>query len=92
MDVREEYHNRCVKQMLQLKDLYKKADQGQWAWSDQCERMEEELQRKHRFANVVWFNKLSYDDQILIAVSTNESDFLKRLDETQLNAYRLMKD
>lgn len=92
MDVREKYNVRRTKQLQQLQELYKRADRGHWSWSDDCDSQEEYLKHKHKFSNAVWFGLLSYDDQIQIAVHTDNEDFLKRLDNNQLAAYRIMKN
>jgi uncharacterized membrane protein len=92
MDVREKYQARLEKQRQQLWQLYQKADQGNWSWTDECDQREEYLKHKHKFSNAVWFGLLSYDDQIQIAVHTDNEDFVRRLDGDQLAAYRIMKN
>lgn len=90
MDIREEYHIRCTKQMVQLTEINIRADRTGRAWSDEFEREEKYLKQKHRVSNVMWFKNLSYDDQIQIAVHTSNEDFIKKLDDVQLAAYRIM--
>lgn len=90
MNIMERYQERCERQYRQLHEMYMKADQQGRSWSAQFDLEEQYLKKKHRLANVVWFNGLSYEEQIEIAARTKNQDFIRKLDNVQLAAYRII--
>lgn len=90
MTVSEIYHQRCLEHMVQLRDLYKQGDQNGWSWNKDFSDREEYLKQKQQLSNVTWFKTLSYEEQIEIAVHTQNRDFVSKLDKDQLAAYRIM--
>lgn len=89
MDVREKYHNKHTGHLLKLHSIWRSVDHGKLTWDD-SERMEKELDRRFLISLMMWFGRLSYDEQIQLAVHSGHPKLIARLDDAQRAAMVIM--
>jgi hypothetical protein len=59
---------------------------------DELDRMEKALDSKLLLKLHMWFDKLSWEDQITLCIISRHPKLINRLDESQLTTYWIVKD
>lgn len=90
MDIREKYHELHTRHLVKLHASWRNVDAGRMTW-EESDRWDKELDRRFLISLMVWFGRLSYDEQIQLAVHSGHPKLIARLDDAQKTAMVLLR-
>ena len=89
MSVEEEYHIKHTAHLVKLHATWKAADRGSLSWYESDEQ-EKDLDKRFQASLMVWFGRLSYDEQIQLGLYSGNEKLIGRLDGAQRAALVIM--
>lgn len=88
-DIGEKYHNMHLRHLLKCEQTWKVYNIRRITEQQELE-ISKMLENRFLLILMTWFRNSSWEDQIQIALVTNNDYLIKKLDSAQMAAYRIL--